>query len=87
MAWAWYPVKKVSETLSKDVPDESIVINLENIGIETIRFIRGFSVGIIFRNFLLFPNMNGRNPFTQNNQVGAMIHDDQYWVGINLGDE
>lgn len=87
MAWAWYPVKTLSDTLKNDVPDEAIQVDFGLGAIETIRFIHGFSVGIIFRNFLLFPNMSGRNPFTQNNQVGAMIHDDQYWVGINLGDE
>lgn len=91
MAWAWFPIKTVAETLKNGVPDETIEVDLENIGIETIRFIKGqstgvsadFSVGIIFRDFLLFPNMNGRNPFTKNDLVGAMIFEDQYWVGIN----
>ena len=91
MAWAWYPIKKVAETLKNGVPDETIEVDLTNIGIETIRFIKGqsagvsedFSVGIIFSDFLLFPNMNSRNPFTKNDLVGAMIFQDQYWVGIN----
>lgn len=83
MAWAWFPVKLVSETLQEDVPDETIEVELENIGVETIRFIKGFSVGIIFRDFLLYPNMNNRNPFTKNNEVGAMILEGKYWVGIN----
>lgn len=88
MAWGWYKIKAVADTMKNDVPDETIEIDLENIGTETIRFIRGFedSVGIIFKNFLLFPNMNDRNPFTKNNQVGAMIKDGYYWVGINEGD-
>lgn len=86
MAWGWYAVKKVSETLLNDVPDETIEVELENVGIETIRFIRGFTVGIIFRNYLLFPNMNDRNPFNKNDEVGAMIQDGKYWVGINEGD-
>lgn len=85
MAWAWYPIKAVSETMKNDVPDETIEIALEDQGTETVRFIRGFSVGIIFRNFLLFPNMNSRNPFTKNDEVGAMIFEDQYWIGINEG--
>ncbi len=91
MAWKWYAIKTVAETLKNGVPDETIEVELENVGIETIRFIKGqsagvsadFSVGIIFRDFLLFPNMNGRNPFTKNDLVGAMIFEDQYWVGIN----
>jgi len=85
MAWAWYQIKKVSETMQKDVPDETIEVDLENIGTETIRFIRGFNgaVGIIFKSFLLFPGMNNRNPFTKNDAVGAMIKDDYFWVGIN----
>jgi hypothetical protein len=87
MAWGWYKIKEVSETLKNSVPDEKIEVELENVGTEEIRFIQGFSVGIIFRDFLLFPNMNARNPFTKNNQVGAMIKDGAYWVGINEGDE
>jgi hypothetical protein len=85
MAWAWYQIKEVTETLKNSVPDETTEVDLENIGIETIRFIRGFgeSVGIIFKGFLLFPNMNSRNPFTKNDEVGAMIKEGFYWVGIN----
>jgi len=83
MAWAWYPIKEVSETLKNDVPDEFVEVELENVGTEIIRFIKGFSVGLIFRDYLLFPNMNDRNPFTKNNEVGAMIEDGKYWVGIN----
>jgi len=94
MAWGWYKIKAVAETLKNGVPDETIEVDLANAGIETIRFIKGqsagvsedFSVGIIFKGFLLFPNMNGRNPFTKNDEVGAMIFEDFYWVGINEGD-
>jgi hypothetical protein len=86
MAWNWYQIKKVDETMQEGVPDETLSVTL-NLGEETIRFIQGFSVGIIFRNFLLFPNMNGRNPFTKNDEVGAIIFEDYYWVGVNLGDE
>ncbi len=83
MAWAWYPIKLVAETMLADVPDETIEVELQNLGTETVRFIQGLSVGIIFRGFLLFPNMNGRNPFTKNDEVGALIQDGYYWVGIN----
>jgi len=83
MAWQWYPIKAVAETLKNNVPDETLELELEDLGVETIRFINGFSVGIIFRDFLLFPNMNDRNPFTKNNEVGSMIFDGKYWVGIN----
>ena len=83
MSWNWYKIKAVAETLKNDVPDETLEVNLANVGIETIRFIRGNRVGIIFKDFILFPNMNGRNPFTKNNEVGAMIYQDYYWVGIN----
>lgn len=86
MAWNWYQIKKIDETMEEGVPDETLTVSL-NLGEEVIRFIQGFSVGIIFRDFLLFPNMNGRNPFTQNDQVGAMIFEDYYWVGVNVGDE
>lgn len=88
MTWGWYPIKNVSETLLNDVPDETVEVELENIGTETIRFIKGFesAVGIIFRDYLLFPNMNGRNPFTKDDEVGAMIYDGKYYVGINEGD-
>ena len=86
MAWGWYPIKKISETMQGGVPDETVDVELENVGTETIRFIQGFTVGIIFRNFLLFPNMNGRNPFAKNDSVGAMIKDGYYWVGINEGE-
>lgn len=83
MAWGWYKIKAVADTLKNSVPDETIELALENAGTETIRFISGFSVGIIFRGFLLFPNMNSRNPFTKQDKVGAMIKDGFYWVGIN----
>jgi len=86
MAWAWYKIKALSETLQGGIPDETVEVDLENIGTETIRFIQGFNIGLIFRNFLLFPNMNDRNPFTKNDEVGAMIKDGYYWVGINEGD-
>lgn len=88
MAWGWYKIKAVAETLLNDVPDETIEVELENIGTETIRFIKGFdgAVGVIFRDYLLFPNMNGRNPFTKGDAVGAMIYEDYFYVGINEGD-
>lgn len=83
MAWKWYQIKAVSEVMAKDTPDETLEVELEGIGTQTIRFIQGLSVGIIFRNFLLFPNMNDRNPFTKNDEVGAMIYDGFYYVGVN----
>lgn len=85
MSWFWYNIGNVADILNNDVPDETIELELEDIGTQTIRFIRGFNddVGIIFRNFLLFPNMNGRNPYTKNDEVGAMIKDNAYYVGVN----
>jgi hypothetical protein len=83
MAWGWYEIATVADTLKNSVPDETIEVELENIGTETIRFIQGFSVGIIFRDYLLFPNMNNRNPFTKDDAVGAMILNGKYYVGIN----
>tara|TARA_R110000851_G_scaffold184676_2_gene334035 strand:- start:1334 stop:1594 length:261 start_codon:yes stop_codon:yes gene_type:complete len=83
MAWTWFPIKTVAETLQNGVPDETVALNLDGIGDETVRFIQGVTVGLIFRNFLLFPNMNGQNPFTKNDKIGAMIFEDQYWIGIN----
>ena len=83
MAWSWYPIKLVSETLKNSVPDETLTVTLDGLGDETVRFIQGVTVGLIFRDFLLFPNLNNRNPFTKNDEVGAMIYEDQYWVGIN----
>lgn len=83
MAWTWYPIKTVADTMKNSVPDEVVELNLDGIGDETVRFIQGVTVGLIFRNFLLFPNMNDRNPFTKNDEVGAMIYEDQYWIGIN----
>ncbi len=88
MVWGWYAVANVADIMKNDEPDQTIEVELANIGTETIRFIRGFddSVGVIFRNFLLFPNMHSRNPFTKNDEVGAAIKDGKYWVGINEGD-
>lgn len=89
MAWGWYPVKKVDEVMAQGTPDETVTAILDQ-GEEEIRFIQGFSVGLIFRGFMLFPNLNDRNPFAKKNgdvEVGAMIYDGQYWVGVNEGDE
>lgn len=86
MVWDWYAIKEVSQVMNKNSPDETLQIDLGT-GDEVIRFIKGFNVGIIFRNYLLFPNMNNRNPFTRDNAVGAMIRDGKYWVGVNRGDE
>jgi hypothetical protein len=86
MTWNWYAIKKIDETMSKNTPDETITIDL-GAGDEVIRFIKGFSVGIIFRNYLLFPNTNSRNPYNQADLVGAFIKNGIYWVGINVGEE
>lgn len=85
MVWQWYAIKEVDKTMAKNTPDQTITIDLGD-GDEVIRFIKGFNVGIIFRNYLLVPNMNDRNPFTQDDAVGAYIRDGKYWVGINKGD-
>jgi hypothetical protein len=83
MTWTWFPIAQVGDVLKDEVPDETLEVNLENIGVETVRFIRGVQIGLIFRNYLLYPNMNDRNPFTKGDAVGAMIFEDQYWIGIN----
>jgi len=85
MVWQWYAIKEVDKTMAKNTPDETLTVDLGE-GDEIIRFIKGFTVGIIFRGFLLFPNMNGRNPFNQKDEVGAFIKDGKYWLGINKGD-
>ncbi len=85
MAWDWFAIKAVDAVMAKDTPDETLTVDLGS-GDEIIRFLQGFSVGIVFRGFLLFPNMNDRNPFTKNDEVGAMIHEGNYWVGVNRGE-
>lgn len=82
MAWNWFPIKAVDAVMDASEPDETLSVDL-GAGDEIIRFIQGFSVGIIFRGFSLFPNMNDRNPFTKNDEVGAMIHEGVYYVGVN----
>jgi hypothetical protein len=82
MAWNWYAIKEVDEIMLKNTPDQTFTFDL-GAGEETIRFIKGFSLGIIFRNYLLFPNLNGQNPFNANNSVGAFIKDGKYWLGVN----
>lgn len=87
MAWDWYPIKEVDAVMEKDTPDEVLTVDIGD-GDEEIRFIQGFTVGLIFRGALFFPNMNDRNPFVLvDESLGAMIHEGQYWVGINRGDE
>lgn len=81
--WNWYAIKNISDVMVKNTPDETLTIDL-GFGDEVVRFINGFSVGIIFRNYLLFPNMNLRNPFNQDDKVGAYIKDGKYWLGINM---
>lgn len=85
MSWDWYQIKEVVKVMEKDTPDETLTVDIGD-GDETIRFIKGDSIGIIFRDYLLFPNMNDRNPFTAKDSVGATIYQGFYWVGINRGE-
>lgn len=85
MAWKWWQIQAVADTMPNEAQDQTIEVELDVLGTVEIRFICGFndSIGVIFQNYLLFPNMNDRNPYTKYNKVGATIIDGNIWVGIN----
>lgn len=78
----WYNVGNKAEFEAKEIPQESFVLDLEDLGQQEIVFLKGFSFSVIFMGEMLTPVLNNRNPF-DGKKVACYIDSENsdVWVG------
>lgn len=78
----WYNVGNKAEFEAKEIPQESFVLDLEDLGQQEIVFLKGFSFSVIFMGEMLTPVLNNRNPF-DGKKVACYIDPEtsDVWVG------
>lgn len=78
----WYNVGNKAEFEAKEIPQESFVLDLEDLGQQEIVFLKGFSFSVIFMGEMLTPVLNNRNPF-DGKKVACYIDPEtsEVWVG------
>lgn len=78
----WYNVGNKAEFEAKEIPQESFVLDLEDLGQQEIVFLKGFSFSVIFMGEMLTPVLNNRNPF-DGKKVACYIdpENSDVWVG------
>lgn len=78
----WYNVGNKAEFEAKDIPQEVITKELEDLGQQEIVFLKGFSFSVIFMGEMLTPVLNNRNPF-DGKKVACYIDPEtsDVWVG------
>ena len=83
MAWAWFDIYNLSEMETKGIPQKEIEVDLEGLGIQKILIFKNRFYGVIFKETVLIPKLNGRNGFEKNG-VSAYIDEQKHlWVGYN----
>ena len=78
----WYNVGNKAEFEAKEIPQESFMLDLEDLGQQEIVFLKGFSFSVIFMGEMLTPVLNNRNPF-DGKKVACYIDPEtsEVWVG------
>lgn len=78
----WYNIGNKAEFEAKGIPQESFVLDLEDLGQQEIVFLKGFSFSVIFMGEMLTPVLNNRNPF-DGKKVACYIdpENSDVWVG------
>lgn len=78
----WYNVGNKAEFEAKEIPQESFMLDLEDLGQQEIVFLKGFSFSVIFMGEMLTPVLNNRNPF-DGKKVACYIDPEtsDVWVG------
>lgn len=78
----WYNVGNKAEFEAKEIPQESFVLDLEDLGQQEIVFLKGFSFSVIFMGEMLTPVLNNRNPFFRNKATSYIDPEtSDIWVG------
>lgn len=78
----WYDVGNKAEFEAKDIPQEVITQELEDLGQQEIVFLKGFKFSVIFMGEVLTPVLNNRNPF-YSNKASCYVDPEtsEVWVG------
>lgn len=81
----WYKVGNAKEFEAVDIPQFVQSLELENMGLVEIVFIKGFNISIIFNGEVLTPELNGRNPFFRNKTTSYIDPETKdIWVGYEV---
>lgn len=83
MVVKWYKVGNLDDFNKINIPQEEKDLELEGLGLTKVVFINGVGgFSVIFRDVLLTPKLNGRNPYSQE-KTTSYIHPktNDIWVG------
>lgn len=81
----WYKVGNAKEFEEMNIPQLVQEVELEDMGMVEIVFMKGFNISIIFNGEVLTPELNGRNPFFRNKTTAYIDPETKdVWVGYEV---
>lgn len=85
MSVNYYKVGNLNDFEALNVPQLEQELELEDLGVAKVVFIKGFSFSVIFNGEMLTPNLNGRNPFYKQHTTAYVDPQTRdIWVGYEV---
>lgn len=86
MNWKWFKIFSMIEFVGTGLVYKDYQVELEGLGVYTIRALQGQRQNILFDSVFLTVNLNAKNPFTFEGR-GVFVDENQdVWVGVQDAD-
>ena len=82
MSANWYKVADFKKFQNGEIPQKTLTTTLEDLGDVEITLLNGIMPAVIFRERVLVPNLNERNPAIENGVAAFVDATGWLWVGV-----
>ena len=82
MSANWYKVADLKKFQNEEIPQKNFTATLEDLGDVDITLLNGIMLAVIFRERVLVPNLNGRNPTIESGAAAFIDPTGWLWVGV-----
>lgn len=82
MIYDWYNVINKDEFIALDIPQKTVEVILEGIGLREILVTKGIEISLLYDDVFLTVNLNGNNPFSFDGHAVYIDANNDIWLGI-----
>lgn len=84
MAYDWYKLFNKSEFEAENIPARTLLVQLDDRGVETFEIFRGNYVAVMYGDAFLPINFLDQNPYAQNGYAVYRDPNDDVWFGFEV---
>lgn len=84
MTFNWYKIINKAEFEADDIPSREVELNLEGVGVVTVRVLKGELVSLVYDGVQVAAGLLDQNPFNFGGYAAYLDADDDLWLGIEI---